>query len=59
MELAEIRPFEPQMAEIDLFKMPDAVGVGEPSVRKKETFRILDNLARRITDLEGNKITYK
>lgn len=34
MELAEIRPFEPQMAEIDLFTMPDAVGVGEPSVRK-------------------------
>jgi hypothetical protein len=34
MELAEIRPFEPQMAEIDLFTMPDAVGVGEPSVHK-------------------------
>lgn len=38
MELAEIRPFEPQMAEIDLFTMPDAVGVGEPSVRKVEPY---------------------
>ena len=38
MELAEIRPFEPQMAEIDLFTMPDAVGVGEPSVRKVKPY---------------------
>ena len=38
MELAEIRPFEPQMAEIDLFTMPDAVGVGEPSARKVKPY---------------------
>jgi surface protein len=38
MELAEIRPFEPQMAEIDLFTMPDAVGVGEPSLRKVKPY---------------------
>lgn len=38
MELAEIRPFEPRMAEIDLFTMPDAVGVGEPSVRKVKPY---------------------
>lgn len=56
MELAVIRVFEPQMAEIDLFTMPN---VGETTIRKKETYRILDNLGRRITDIEGNKITYK
>lgn len=45
MELAEIRPFEPQMAEIDLFTMPDAVGVGEPSVRKQKPY-----IAGHVTD---------
>lgn len=45
MELAEIRPFEPQMAEIDLFTMPDAVGVGEPSVRKVKPY-----IAGHVTD---------
>lgn len=45
MELAEIRPFEPQMAEIDLFTMPDAVGVGELSVRKQKPY-----IAGHVTD---------
>ena len=45
MEMAEIRPFEPQMAEIDLFTMPDAVGVGEPSVRKVKPY-----IAGHVTD---------
>lgn len=45
MELAEIRPFEPQMAEIDLFTMPDAVGVGEPSARKVKPY-----IAGHVTD---------
>ena len=45
MELAEIRPFEPQMAEIDLFSMPDAVNVGEPSVRKVKPY-----IAGHVTD---------
>lgn len=45
MELAEIRPFEPQMAEIDIFTMPDAVGVGEPSVRKQKPY-----IAGHVTD---------
>ena len=45
MELAEIRLFEPQMAEIDLFTMPDAVGVGEPTVRKVKPY-----IAGHVTD---------
>ena len=53
MELAEIRLFEPQMAEIDLFTMPDAVGVGEPSVRKQKSY-----IAGHVTD-GSSSFTFK
>ena len=53
MQLKEIRPFEPQMAEIDLFTMPDAVGVGEPSVRKQKPY-----IAGHVTD-GSSSFTFK
>ena len=60
MELAEIRLFEPQMAEIDLFTMPDAVGVGEPSVRKVKPYisgHINDGSSTFTFKVNGNDVT--
>ena len=60
MELAEIRPFEPQMAEIDLFTMPDAVGVGEPSVRKVKPYiagHVIDGSSTFTFQVNGSDVT--
>lgn len=60
MELAEIRPFEPRMAEIDLFTMPDAVGVGEPSVHKVKPYiagHVTDGSSTFTFKVNGNDVT--
>lgn len=57
MELVKPNTNSLRLYRIKLFE-PTILSAGKPK-GNKETFRILDNEGYKITDLEGNKITYK